>query len=97
MNKDKKELEKAISEFNYKVTITKKEIEQGFSSKLQQIRKMRGLTQKELADKCNISVKSIQAYEQGTRKLEKANKNTIFKICEVLNCKISDIIESEVK
>lgn len=97
MNKDKKELEKAISEFNYKVTITKKELELAFSSKLQQIRKMRGLTQENLAKYCNISIKSVQAYEQGTRKLEKANKNTIIKICEVLNCKISDIIESEVK
>lgn len=64
-------------------------------NKLKQIRKIKGLTQSELADKCNISVKSIQAYEQGTRKLENANKNTILKICEILNCKISDIIESE--
>lgn len=95
MNKDKKELEKAISEFNYKVTITKKDLEQTFSSKLQRIRKMRGISQKNLAKYCNISIKSVQAYEQGTRKLEKANKNTIIKICEVLNCKISDIIESE--
>ena len=63
-------------------------------NKIKQIRKMRGLTQKELAERCNISIKSVQAYEQGTRKLEKANKNTILKICEVLNCKISDIIES---
>lgn len=73
-------------------------------NKLKQIRKLKGLSQNELAKRCNISVKSIQAYEQGTRKLEKANKNTIFKICEVLNCKVKDIdllinniIESEVK
>lgn len=66
-------------------------------NKLKQIRKIKGLTQKQLAEQCNISVKSIQAYEQGTRKLENANKNTIIKICEVLNCKIIDIIESEVK
>lgn len=94
---DKKELEKAISEFNYKVTITKKDLELAFLSKLQRIRKMRGLTQRQLAEQCNISIKTVQAYEQGTRKLEKANKNTILKICEVLKCKISDIIESEVK
>lgn len=66
-------------------------------NKIKQIRKMRRLTQKELAERCNISIKSVQAYEQGTRKLEKANKNTIFKICEVLNCKENDILESEVK
>ena len=89
---DKKELEKAISEFNYKVTITKKDLELAFLSKLKQIRKIKGLTQSELAERCNISIKSVQAYEQGTRKLEKANKNTILKICEVLNCKEGDII-----
>ena len=82
---DKKELEKAIKDLKNSI----------YMRKLKQIRKMRGLTQKELAEKCNISIKSVQAYEQDTRKLEKANKNTIFKICEVLNCKISDIIESE--
>lgn len=82
---DKKELEKAIKDLKNSI----------YMRKLKQIRKMRGLTQKELAEQCNISIKSVQAYEQGTRKLEKANKNTILKICEVLNCKVSDIIESE--
>lgn len=82
---DKKELEKAIKDLKNSI----------YMRKLKQIRKMRGISQKNLAKYCNISVKSIQAYEQGTRKLEKANKNTIIKICEVLNCKISDIIESE--
>lgn len=62
-------------------------------NKLKQIRKIKGLTQSELADKCNISVKSIQAYEQGTRKLENANKNTILKICEVLNCGLYHILD----
>lgn len=66
-------------------------------NKLQRIRKMRGLTQRQLAEECNISIKTLQSYEQMTRDIKKANKNTILKICEVLNCKISDIIESEVK
>lgn len=92
MNKDKKELEKAISEFNYKVTITKKDLELAFSSKLQRIRKMQGLTQRQLAEQCNISIKTLQSYEQMTRDIKKANKNTILKICEILNCKEGDII-----
>lgn len=82
---DKKELEKAIKDLKNSI----------YMRKLKQIRKMRGISQKNLAKYCNISIKSIQAYEQGVRKLEKANKNTILKICEVLNCKISDIIESK--
>ena len=66
-------------------------------NKIKQIRKMRGLTQRQLAEQCNISIKTVQSYEQMTRDIKKANKNTILKICEVLNCKIGDIIESEVK
>ena len=68
-----------------------------YISKLGYLRKSKGLSQSELAKKCNISIKTVQAYEQGTQKQEKANKNTILKICEVLNCKINNIIESEVK
>lgn len=66
-------------------------------SKIKQIRKIRGLTQRQLSEQCNISIKTLQSYEQMTRDIKKANKNTILKICEVLNCKIGDIIESEVK
>ena len=79
---DKKELEKAIKDLKNSI----------YMRKLKQIRKLKGLSQSELAEKCNISIKSVQAYEQCTRKLEKANINTIFKICEVLNCNVNDIV-----
>lgn len=84
---DKKELEKAIKDLKNSIYIRK----------LKQIRKMRGLTQRQLAERCNISIKSVQAYEQGTRKLETANINTILKICEVLNCNLTDILNNEYK
>ncbi len=82
---DKKELEKAIKDLKNSI----------YMRKLKQIRKLKGLSQSELAEKCNISIKSVQAYEQGVRKLEKVNKNTILKICEVLNCKEKDILDNE--
>lgn len=61
-------------------------------NKIKQIRKIRGLTQRQLSEQCNISIKTLQSYEQMTRDIKKANKNTILKICKVLNCKIEDII-----
>ena len=76
-------LEKAIKDFKNSINI----------SNLKFIRKLRGLSQSELAKKCNISVRSIQAYEQGIRKLENANRNTILKICEVLNCELKHILD----
>lgn len=79
---DKKELEKAIKDLKNSI----------YMRKLKQIRKLKGLSQSDLAEKCNISIKTVQSYEQGTRKLEKANRNTIIKICDVLNCKEGDII-----
>lgn len=61
-------------------------------NKLKQIRKIRGLTQKNLADYTKISIKTIQAYEQGTRDIRKASIDNINKICDVLNCSEKDLI-----
>lgn len=61
-------------------------------NKLKQIRKIRGLTQRNLADYTKISIKTIQAYEQGTRDIRKASIDNINKICDVLNCSEKELI-----
>lgn len=61
-------------------------------NKLKQIRKIRGLTQKNLADYTKISIKTIQAYEQETRDLRKASIDNINKICNVLDCIEKDLL-----
>jgi transcriptional regulator with XRE-family HTH domain len=62
-------------------------------SNLQRIRKERNLTQGQLAYKTKIPVKTIQAYEQWSRDINKASGDTLKKIADALGCAIDDLLE----
>ena len=64
--------------------------------KLKEIRESRGLTQAELAKLSDISIRTIQSYEQGLKDINKASVITIWKLSKVLHCKIEDLIEKTV-
>ena len=65
---------------------------------LQEMRKSRGLTQKELADKSGITLKNIQHYEGGYRDLDLAKLETISKLAIALDCRIPEILnDNELK
>lgn len=53
------------------------------------------MSQSEFAKKAGINVRTYQAYEQGIKLIESAHIKTILKICIILSCKISDIIEDQ--
>ena len=55
-------------------------------------RKKRGLTQKELAQLAGTSLRSIQAYEQGTRNLSGASVEVVQALCRALDCREEDIL-----
>ena len=55
-------------------------------------RKKRGLTQKELAQLAGTSLRSIQAYEQGTRNLSGASVEVVQALCRALECREEDIL-----
>lgn len=59
-------------------------------TKIKEIRKQKGLTQKQLGDLCGIADSNIRKYENGKQnpKIE-----TLQKIAEVLGCEIFDLIE----
>ena len=65
------------------------------TTKLREMRIKRGLSQKDLATKVNVSVRSLQDYEQGKTQIEGARLRTLCDLAIELNCKIEDIIESE--
>ena len=54
---------------------------------LKTIRKQAGLTQKELSDLSGVSLRMIQAYEQGDQDIMKADAQTVFALSRVLGCK----------
>ena len=62
---------------------------------LQAIRKAKGLTQKELAERINITKQAIQSYEQGWRNINKAEFSILLKLCNTLECKLTDILDDE--
>ncbi len=66
-------------------------------TRLQTIRKASGLSQKELAEKSNVSVRMIQQYEIRQKDINKASAKSLLSISEVLGCSIKDILEYDKK
>lgn len=64
-------------------------------TKLKQIRVSAGLTQLELSNMTGINLRTLQYYEQGSKKIEHAKLETILKLCVALNKEISEIIDDD--
>lgn len=64
-------------------------------SKLKEIRKASGLSQSGLSESSDVSIRMIQYYEQGSKDINKANGETLYKLSKSLKCKMEDIIETD--
>lgn len=62
-------------------------------TKLQQFRRNRGLTQKELAATSGVSLRSIQMYEQRNKDINKAQAINVYRLAKILGCRIQDLFE----
>lgn len=62
-------------------------------NKLKEIRTQQGLSQSLLSKKANVSLRSLQAYEQDGRDLNKAQAETVYKLAKALNCKMEELID----
>ena len=62
-----------------------------FKDKLKEIRKNKKLTQEQLANKANISVRTIANYESGKRE---PNVEILVKICNALNIQVNDLFDN---
>lgn len=60
---------------------------------LQKIRKDRGLSQSQLSKAADVPVKSIQAYEIGTKSINGAAALTVHKLAKALGVESKDILE----
>ena len=63
-----------------------------YKSSLKEWREKRGLSQSELAAICNIPLRTIKAYEQGSVDIAKAQVETIYTLSKALNCSIEDLL-----
>ncbi len=62
------------------------------NDKLQKLRLAAGLSQSQLAERAGLNLRTLQHYEQGSKDLNAARLSTILKLCNVLNCRLQDII-----
>lgn len=61
--------------------------------KLQQKRKAAGLSQRQLADRVGMSVRTLQYYEQGALDFNKAAVETVYRLAAVLGCSMEDLLD----
>lgn len=62
---------------------------------LKEIREKTGLSQSKFAEKAGIPVRSYQNYEQGRRDVNKADINTLIRICYTAGCGLEEFITDE--
>ena len=63
------------------------------TTQLQLRRQGAGMSQSELADKAQMSVRTLQALEVGARNIDKVSVLTALKLARALGCGIEDILE----
>lgn len=62
-------------------------------TKLKMLRMQKGLTQSQLAEKTGLNLRTLQYYEQGINKIDRARLDTLLKLAIVLDCEIRDLLE----
>jgi len=62
---------------------------------LTKYRKLRQYTQSQLAHMVGLSTHTISLYEQKQRDINKASGETLFRLAEVLSCRMEDLLENE--
>ena len=60
---------------------------------LKRIRMAYGCTQAELAKKAEVSLRSVQMYEQRNKDINKASVETVYRLAKSLGCTVEDLIE----
>lgn len=64
-------------------------------NQLKHYRQKAGLSQSELAYMADISVRTLQDYEQGRKPLEGARAITVLTLARILDCTVEDLIDPQ--
>lgn len=76
------------------VDIVNERMHEHFSdTNLKRIRVAYGCTQAELAKKADVTLRSIQMYEQRNKDINKACVDTVYRLAKALGCTMEDLIE----
>lgn len=64
-------------------------------NQLKHYRQRAGMSQSELAYMADISVRTLQDYEQGRKPLEGARAITVLTLARILHCTVEDLIDPQ--
>ena len=64
------------------------------TTKLQELRKNIGYSQRELAGKSGVNLRTLQQYELKAKDINKAATTTLLALSKTLGCKIEDLLEN---
>ena len=62
-------------------------------TRLQAQRKICGYSQRELAEKVGVNLRTLQQYEIRSKDINKASAATLLSLSKVLGCRIEDLLE----
>lgn len=65
------------------------------STRLQTQRKKCGYSQRELAEKSGVNIRTLQQYEMRAKDINKAAVTTLIGLAKALSCKVEDLLEYE--
>ncbi|WP_446424341.1 helix-turn-helix domain-containing protein [Mailhella sp.] len=69
-------------------------LSQRAETNLKRLRRQAGLTQRELAEKSGISLRTIQQYEQRKKSINKAQIDTLIPLSKALYCDVRELLDS---
>lgn len=81
--------EKAIDVFEQRMSRKPK------ITKLQQKRKLSGYSQKELAERSGVNLRTLQQYETGAKDLSKASVRAVQALADILGCETGDLLPDQ--
>ena len=81
------------SEEKFVETVNRIICNKNLPTRLQKRRKDAGLTQKELAERSGVKLRTIQQYEMRAKNINKAAAETLLQLAQVLYCNIEDLLE----
>jgi transcriptional regulator with XRE-family HTH domain len=64
-------------------------------TRLQEIRRLKGMTQRELADASGVSLRMVQHYERGEFRFENVGVLVLLKFSNVLDVPLSSLLDGE--
>ena len=88
-------IDEAVAAVKKKTGIKKRTPVKEPTTKLKAMRLKSGLSQSQLAEKADLKLRTLQAYEAGQRSFDSARIDILLRTALILDCKLEDLLENE--